>query len=81
VLIELSTFLFLLWPLDELGWSVWPDSSFFWSLLLMVASSARAYLVVITNISSDILGFFMVSIHIRYESLSPFLNNMMIDLS
>jgi hypothetical protein len=40
-----STFLFLSWPLDKLGWSVLPDSfSFFYSLVLRVASSAQAYL-------------------------------------
>jgi hypothetical protein len=33
------------------------------------------------NISSDILGFFMTSFRIREVSLSPFLANIMIDLS
>jgi hypothetical protein len=47
----------------------------------MVASSGRAYLLVIANISLDVLGLFMASLRIKYESLSPFLKNMMIDLS
>jgi hypothetical protein len=42
-----ATFLFLLWPLDELGWSVWPDS--FYSLVSRVASLARQYLLVIAT--------------------------------
>jgi hypothetical protein len=46
-----------------------------------VTSSARAYLLVMENIYSDILGFFMVSFRIREESLCPFLKNIMIDLS
>jgi hypothetical protein len=33
------------------------------------------------NITFDILGFFMASFRIREESLSPFLKNIMIDLS
>jgi hypothetical protein len=49
---------------------VWSDSfSFFCSLLSRVVSSARAYLVAIANISSDILGFFMASLQINDESL------------
>jgi hypothetical protein len=49
---------------------VWSDSfSFFCSLLSRVVSSARAYLVAIDNISSDILGFFMASLQINDESL------------
>jgi hypothetical protein len=55
--------------------------SFFYSLVSMVASSARAYLLAISNISLDVLGLFMVSLWIKDESLSPFLKNMMIDLS
>jgi hypothetical protein len=46
-----------------------------------VASSARAYLLVMENIASDILEFFMASFQIREESLSPFLKKIMIDLS
>jgi hypothetical protein len=57
---EWSTFLFLSWLLDDLGWSVWPDS-FFYSLVSRVTYSARAYLLVIANIYSDVLGFFIVS--------------------
>jgi hypothetical protein len=72
--------LLLVMALDKLGWSTWPDSSFFCSLVLRVASSARAYLLEIANISSDVLGFFMVSLRIKDESLSVFLKNMMIDL-
>jgi hypothetical protein len=44
-----------------------------------VASSARAYLLAIDNISLDVMGFFMASLMIKDESLSPFLNNIMID--
>jgi hypothetical protein len=65
----------------ELGWSMWPDSSFFYSLVSKVTSSARAYLLAIANISSDILGLFMASLRIKDESLSPFLKNMIIDFS
>jgi hypothetical protein len=36
---------------------------------------------VMENICSNILGFFMVSFQFREESLSPFLKNIMIDLS
>jgi hypothetical protein len=74
-----SAFLFLLWPLDELGWSMWPDS--FCSLVSRVASSASVYLLAIANIFLDVLGFFMVSLWIKDESLSPFLKNVIIDLS
>jgi hypothetical protein len=80
-LIDKFTFLFLSWPLDELGWSVWPDSFSFYSLVSRVTSSARVYLLAIANISSDVLRFFMVSLRIREEYLSPFVKNMMIDLS
>jgi hypothetical protein len=81
-LTEQSAFLFLSWPLDELGWSVWPESfSFLCSLLLRVASLARAYLLAMANIASNVLGFFMVSFSIGARSLSPFLKNMMIDFS
>jgi hypothetical protein len=69
------------WPLNELGWSAWPDSfSFFCPLVSMVASSARAYLLAMANISYDVLGFFIASFQIKDESLSPFLKNMIIDL-
>jgi hypothetical protein len=78
-LMEQSAFLFLSWPLDELGWSVWPDS--FYSLVSRVTSSARAYLLTIASIYSDVLGFFMVSLQIKDESLSPFLKNIIINLS
>jgi hypothetical protein len=67
MLIEQFTFLFLSWPLDELDWSVWLDS--FCSLVSRVTSSARAYLLEMANICSDILEFFMVSLQIRDESL------------
>jgi hypothetical protein len=78
---ERSAFLFLLWPLGELGWSTCPDSfSFFCSLLSRAASSAMAYLLVIANISFDILGFFIASLRIKDESLSPFMKNMIIEL-
>jgi hypothetical protein len=61
---------------------MWPDSfSFFCSLVLRVTSTARAYLLAIANISFDVLGFFMVSLRIKDESLRPFLKNMIIDLS
>jgi hypothetical protein len=46
-----------------------------------VTSLARAYLSVMENICSDVLGFFMVSFQIREVSLSPLLKNIMIDLS
>jgi hypothetical protein len=46
-----------------------------------VTSSARAYLLEMENIYSIVLGVFMVSFWIREESLSPFLKNIMIDLS
>jgi hypothetical protein len=78
---EQSAFLFLSWPLDDLGWSAWSDSSLFVSLLLWVASSAMAYLLVIANISSDVLEFFVVRLWIKDESLSPFLRSMIIDMS
>jgi hypothetical protein len=68
--IEWAAFLFLSWPLDELGWSTSPKNFFFYySLVSRVASSTRAYLLVIANISSDVLGFFMVSLQIKDESL------------
>jgi hypothetical protein len=50
-------------------------------MLLRVSSYARAYLMVMANISSDIVGSFVVSLRIKDESLSPFLKNTMIDLS
>jgi hypothetical protein len=43
--------------------------------------SARAYLLVIENICSNVLGFFKVSFWIREEPLSPFLKNITIDFS
>jgi hypothetical protein len=61
---------------------VWPDSfSFFYSLVSRVASSARAYLLAMVNIVSDVLGFFMATLRISDGSLSPFLKNITIDLS
>jgi hypothetical protein len=39
------------------------------------------YLLAMDNIYADILGFFMVSLRIKDESLSPFLKNIIIDLS
>jgi hypothetical protein len=81
-LTERSAFLFLSWPLDELGWSAWPESfSFLCSLVFRVTSSARVYLLVMSNIAFDVLVFFMASFQIRARSLSPFLKNMTIDLS
>jgi hypothetical protein len=71
----------LSWPLDVLGWSVWPESfSFFYSLVSRVTSSARVYVLAMVNIASDVLGFSMVSLRIRAGSLRPFLKNMTIDL-
>jgi hypothetical protein len=76
-LMEQSAFLFLSWPLDELGWSAWPESfSFFCSLVSRVTTSAKMYLLVMANIAFDVLVFFMVSFQIRVRSLSPFLKNM-----
>jgi hypothetical protein len=46
-----------------------------------IASSAKAYLLVMENICSDILRFFIESFQIREESPSPFLRNITIDLS
>jgi hypothetical protein len=61
---------------------MWSDSfSFFCSLASRVASLARAYLLVMANIASDILGFFMMSLRIKDGSLGPFLKNKTIDLS
>jgi hypothetical protein len=61
---------------------MWSESFFFfYSLMSRVASSARAYLLAMVNITSDVLRFFMVSLRIRDRSLSPFLKNIMIDLS
>jgi hypothetical protein len=57
---------------------MWLDS--FCSLVLRVTCSARAYLLVIANIYSDVLGFFLVSLRIKDEPLSPFLKNIIIDL-
>jgi hypothetical protein len=76
---ERSAFLFLSWPLDELGWFMWLNS--FCSLVSRVASSARAYLLAMANIFSHILGLFMESLQIKDESQSPFLKNIIIDLS
>jgi hypothetical protein len=59
---------------------VWPDSSFFYSWVSRVASSSRAYLLAMADISSNILGFFMVSLRIKDESLNPFLKNIIIEL-
>jgi hypothetical protein len=61
---------------------MWLDSfSFFCFLVSRVTSSARVYLLVIANITFDVLGFFMASLRVKDESLSPFLKNMIIDLS
>jgi hypothetical protein len=49
-------------------------------LLSGVASSTRAYLLAVANISFDVMGFFMVSLWIKDESLSPFLKNITMDL-
>jgi hypothetical protein len=49
--------------------------------VLRVASSEREYLLVMANISLDISRFFIASFWIKDESLSPFLKNMMMDLS
>jgi hypothetical protein len=82
VLTKQSTFLLLSLPLEELGRSVWLDNfSLFYSLVSRVTSSARAYLLAMENISFDVLGFFMMSLRIKDESLSPFLKNITIDLS
>jgi hypothetical protein len=65
-----------------LDWSAWPDSfSFFYSQVSRVASSAKAYLLAMVSIASDILWFFMESLQIRDGSLSPFLENITMDLS
>jgi hypothetical protein len=69
VLTKWYAFLFLSWPLDEPGWLMWPDS--FCYLVSRVASSAKAYLLAIENISSDVLGFFMVSLRIRRSPRVP----------
>jgi hypothetical protein len=53
----------------------------FYSLMSRVTSSARAYLLAMANIASDVLEFFMVSLRNRDGSLSPFLKNITIDLS
>jgi hypothetical protein len=50
-------------------------------LLSRVASSTRAYFLVMTSISSDDLGFFMASLQIKNRPVGPFLKNMMINLS
>jgi hypothetical protein len=46
-----------------------------------ITYSTRVYLLAMLNIASDILGFFMVSFRIKDGSLSPFLKNIIIDLS
>jgi hypothetical protein len=46
-----------------------------------VSFLVRSYLLMMANISSNVLGFFMVSLWIREESLSPFLKNLTTDLS
>jgi hypothetical protein len=81
-----SVFLFLSWPLDELGWFTWHESfSLFYSLVSRVASSARAYLLAMASIASDVLGFFMATLQIMVGSLSPFFleehdNGLVVDL-
>jgi hypothetical protein len=57
---------------------VWPDPFSFYFLLSRVASSARAYLLVIAKISSDVLGFFMVSLRIKDESLPKKHDNILV---
>jgi hypothetical protein len=43
----------------HLRWSVWPDSFFFFcSLVSRFTSLARAYLLEMVNIASDVLGGF-----------------------
>jgi hypothetical protein len=49
--------------------------------VLRVTASARAYLLVMENICFNVLRFFLVSFQIREEFLSPFLKNIIIDLS
>jgi hypothetical protein len=79
---EQSEFLFLSLVFEVLGGSEWPSSlSYFWSLVSRVTFSTRAYLLVIANMSLDIMGFFMASLWINDESLCPFLKNMMMYLS
>jgi hypothetical protein len=72
---ERSVYLFLLWPLEELGRSEWLNSSSFFCSLV-----SRAHLLAIAYTSSDVLRFFIASLWIKDESLSPFLKNMIIDL-
>jgi hypothetical protein len=43
-------------------------------------TSGGAYLLAIASCSLVVLGFFMVSLQIKDESVSHFLKNMMIDL-
>jgi hypothetical protein len=77
---KMTQFPLLFVALDELGWSVWLDSFSFCSLVLRVVSSVKANLLVMANIASDVLGFFMVSLRIWDGSLSPFSKNITIDL-
>jgi hypothetical protein len=73
---EQSGFLFLSLFLEVPGRSDRLSSlSFLKSLLSRVASSARAYQLVMASISSDVLGFFIASFRIKEGSLSPFLKN------
>jgi hypothetical protein len=55
--------------------------SFFASLVSRVASSDKAYLLVVASISSYVRGFFIASLRISVEPFRPFLKNLMIDLS
>jgi hypothetical protein len=48
---------------------VWPDSFSFCSLVSSVSSSTKASLLAIANISSGVLGLFMVRLQINDESL------------
>jgi hypothetical protein len=76
--IESVTILGLVLSLGVENRFVWPDS--FCSQVSRVASSARAYLLAMANISSGVLGFFIESLWIKDESMCPFLKNMIIDL-
>jgi hypothetical protein len=61
---------------------MWPESfSLVCSLGSRVATSTRAYLLAMVNIAFDVLGFFMEILWIKDGSMSPFLKNIMIDLS
>jgi hypothetical protein len=57
------------------------NCKFSWGFGTTRVGGVVRYLLVIANISSDVLGFFMVSLRIKDKSVSPFLKNMIIDLS